>query len=358
MDPFFGAMNEDEYRARQRAGAIGGSALSTIYTKSAAHYVESRSRPSSAAMRFGTAAHTLILEPHEWTGRYLVTKPIQRRTFEDPIKTSEGWSIGDGSACYKTKRDALAAMGADRPWSIAGSPDVYRTKAEALAQLEAQANGRELVTQDTEIELIDLCDKVWRRPVASRLLRAQVGQDIGSIAFEHAMLWRDIDAGVDCSGKIDAFLQVENDVDLCGLQLKAGEGIGMDLKTTGKTIHADAYARRCIDSGWHMQAAHYMAGAAASGKQIDRWIMVVVESVKPYGVRVIELSREFLALGKYQRGVALQRWRSWLDHGHGVAAYDVQPLLVDPPAWALPADYRADVWQDWIAGVEKSDRGE
>jgi hypothetical protein len=350
--PFIGELDETEYRAMQREGAIGGSALSMIYRQSAAHYVEARTRKPSAAMELGTAVHTLILEPHTWSSRYFTGRAVQRRTFEEPIKTDAGWCLGDGSEPYRTKKAALEAMGADRPWTVAGSTQTYRTKKDAEAAVEELAEGRRVVSESEELLLFNIVNDIWSHGLAGELLAETDRSDIGTFAAEHALLWYDDEHGVDCSGKLDGLLTVDGfDWEKHGLELEAGSVIGIDLKTTGKPIAPEGYARRCIESGWHMQAAHYIAGAAAAGVQIDRWINVVVETGRPHGVRVVELSPMMLELGKVHRAQALKSWREWLDRKPGAPVYDPQPLLVDPPSPEVERD-----WSAWIAGVEASDR--
>ena len=352
--PFIGELDETEYREMQREGAIGGSALSMIYRQSAAHYMEARTRKPSAAMLFGTAVHTLILEPHTWTSRYFTGRAVQRRTFEDPIKCAAGWDIGDGSAPYKTKKAALEAMGADRPWTVAGSAQTYRTKRDAEAAVEEIAEGRQVVSESEEAILAEIVHAIWSHPIAGQLLQRTADNKIGTFDAEHALLWYDEDHTTDCSGKLDGLLRVTKTFEAHGLQLSEGEIIGIDLKTTGKPIAPDGYARRCIDSGWHMQAAHYIAGAAAAGVHIDRWINVVVEATRPHGVRVVELSPMMLELGKLHRAEALDKWWIYQQKKPGAPVYDPAPLLIDPPSWAMPKP-ETD-WSAWIAGVEASDR--
>jgi len=352
--PFFGSLPEDEYRAMQREGAIGGSALATIYHKSAAHYVEMRSRPGSAAMNLGTAAHTLILEPQEWTARYFSARPVQKRTYPDPIKCAAGWDIGDGSEPYRTKKDALEAMGADRPWVIAGSPETYRTKKDADAALEELAEGRQIISESEELQLAEITHAIWSHPIAGALLQPTADNKIGTFTAEAALLWYDSQHGVDCSGKLDGVLEVERDWSSHGLELKAGQVIGIDLKTTGRPIAHDGFARRCLDSGWHMQAAHYIAGADESRCEITRWINIVVETSRPHGVRVVELSPAMLHLGMLHREQAITKWITYCEREPGASVYDEAPIVIDPPSWAMPEVERD--WSAWIAGVEASDR--
>jgi len=343
-EPFFGSMDEREYRERQRKGSIGGSALSTIYHKSAAHYMEQRGKAPSAAMLFGTAVHTMILEPREWRQRYFTGRAVQRLTFEEPIKTDHGWDLGDGSPPFKTKKGALAAIGADRPWTITGCKGSWRTKKEADAALEELAEGRQILTIEDELKLAEVVQAIWSHPIAGAMLQPEEHNEIGYFKAEDALLWFDEIEHAECSGKIDGVLAPETDWRCHGLTLRCDEVIGIDLKTTGKPVAPHGFARRCIESGWHMQAAHYIAGAAASGMKIDRWINIVVETGRPNGVRVVELSKDMLRLGQVHRAKALDKWRQYQERKPGDGAYDPDALLIEPPAWAMQD---LDDWSSW-----------
>ena len=74
----FGPMEESEYRARQRDGAIGGSSLWTIASQSLAHYVARQGFTGNDATRLGTLAHAAILEPDALHGRYAVAAEVSK----------------------------------------------------------------------------------------------------------------------------------------------------------------------------------------------------------------------------------------------------------------------------------------
>jgi len=333
-DAFFGPMDESQYRQLQRAGALGGSALSTIYSQSVAHYLAGRGGAPSAAMRFGTAAHTLLLEPELWAERYCRQVEVVRAELPEITRDGKAWICNGAS--YSTKKDAEAANGHDHPWQV--GDERFASKREAVEASKAMSGGREPIDDATHAQLLELVGAVHAHPIAGALLAPDSAHH--TIICEAAMLWTDTASGVDCSGKIDALIQMTSDLHIDGIELHEGEWIGVDLKTTGTRI-ASGLDRRCLDAGWHLQAAHYMAGATAASMPIDRWINVVVETSAPYGVQVVEIGQRYLELGEYARQTALRRWREY-QRGKRGPAYPAELVTIEPPRWAIPAALAAE----------------
>lgn len=375
IDNFMGQLDELEYRRHQRAGAIGGSGLVKIRRLSVAHYLADLDRMASRpAVGFGNVVHTAALEPDQFAARYYVKPEVIKADVPEPWKVERPnvtkgddglWRVGDGAGEYATKTNAAAAAKAVSGWTIDGET-FYPTR-KALAEqcggllpwtlsgdgpqpafatkAEAEQHLRELAGDKQPISVADMlrCDEIVRalraHPVAGLLLADAVCEEV--------VLWHDAEHGLDCSGKLDARRAISTDVfaALRGVA-EVGQQIGIDLKTTGKLAQPDKLARMCHDAGWHVQAAHYVAGAAACGVELSAWVNIVVETEAPYGVAVVVLDDDYLALGRYERDQALVKVKAWRESGKA-RGYDPAPVVVSPPAWALPLEVEGREFVEW-----------
>ena len=380
INNYIGKLTEAEYRARQRGDtpAIGGSGLVLIERASAAHHVANQARMrTSAPGAHGTLIHCLALEPDTFAHRYAIRPDVVER-FEVPeprrviapelVKTEAGWSVEglifatqaeakahratvsgwtvDDLTFYPTKK-ALEKTGACHRWALAGSVGCgpwFRVRDDATAHALTLTGDRIPISMADYERATDAADALAAHPVAGRLLD-------DADATELSVLWHDERNGIDCSGQLDAYLANTDGVDLDGLCIEQGRRIGIDLKTTAKMLDPAHDARRILDGGHHIQAAHYSDGCAANGQPLDAWIMIYVETVAPYGVRVVQLGEQFLALGRYRRDLALAKVLAWqaLDAGAMPPSYAPRCVTVEPPAYAVPDAVGDVVWSDWIA---------
>ena len=374
IDNFMGPMPEDRYREIQRTGAIGGSGLVKIQRLSVAHYLADLERMSSrSAVTLGNVVHTAVLEPHMFAERFYVAPEVIKADVPEPWKVERpevskaddglwriegelvaydtkaaaaeaskafsGWTI-DGQTFYRTRKALAEQCGGLLPWTLAGDgpQPTFRTREEAKAHARTFGGERQTISADTLTQSDEIVHALRAHPLASRLL--------DGARCEEVVLWHDHAHGLDCSGKIDAQKEVGGEL---AAQLGIEPGlVGIDLKTTGKGAAPSRMARMCHNSGWHIQAAHYMAGCAANGVELTAWINIVVETEAPYGVAIVVLSPLFLALGEHERAEAMRRVLDW--RLTGVAAgYAVEPVLVEPPAWAVPLEVEAAdliAWRD------------
>jgi len=328
---FFGPMPEDDYRARQRAGAIGGSALGAILSGSPAHVVARRSTAPSSAMTFGTATHARALEPSTYSARYRRAAAAYK-TPVDYRKHDDGWIAvaADGSrGPFATSTEARRVAG---EWRVDGAVDAdggvawYRTRKDADAATATDGDDRIVLTASDADRIELIAAALARHPVASCLLGG------GDVDAEVAMFWRDAATGVDCSGKCDA--------------IDTGRGVLVDLKTHGRVMAPARAARWIADSYYHVQMAHYAAGVRAAGHTVARVYLVAVETVEPFAVGVYQLSDHTLAVGEHLRREALARWR---DADLAAPPYGVDPTVVDLPTWAIPPGFDADAFDRWSA---------
>lgn len=105
----------------------------------------------TAAMRIGTALHTLVLEQDQFESRYVTAPVVDRRTKEGKARWLE---------------------------------------------FEAEAAGRELITADDRATISRMAEAVWRHPAAAMLLHWQ-----GKAETTH--MWTDATTGVECKCRPD-----------------------------------------------------------------------------------------------------------------------------------------------------------
>lgn len=142
----------DEYHRRE-IGVASKSALDQV-ARSPAHYrawLEGAQPEPSPAMRFGSAFHTLVLEPESFAARYVV-----------------------------------------RPDGLDG-----RTK-EGKAWL-AQQEGRTVLTADDERHMLGMHAAVYSHPAASRI--------VCDGAAEVSVRWTDEDTGLRCKSRADYWVR-------------------------------------------------------------------------------------------------------------------------------------------------------
>lgn len=106
-----------------------------------------------------------------------------------------------------------------------------------------------------------------------------------------------------------------------------------DLKTTSGSAHPDVWGRRNLwDKGYDVQAAFYLRGVrAVHGKQAD-FRFVVLELDPPYGMSVIGLEPEALALADQKVDRALDLWRECLENNIW-PMYPHRVAYVEMPPW-------------------------
>lgn len=132
--------------------------------------------------------------------------------------------------------------------------------------------------------------------------------------------------GVKCKAKPDAVV----------------DGIILDLKTCVDASPA-GFARSVAQFSYHMQAAFYIDGYAATHKSGARdFIFIAVESAAPHAVGLYRLDDAALAAGRREMRRAAELYRDCMQTGNWPGyAWDVTTLSL--PAWAASPDEWRDV---------------
>ena len=238
--------------------ALGSSRLRELL-KSPAHF-RANMRRETEALALGSLVHTLVLEPHTFSERYLVVPKIDGRT--------------------KEGKAAKATLASDPRIAVDG---------EAMAEASA---------------------------CATSIMGHRVYQQIRDAQVEHTVFWTDAETGIECKARFDVL----------GPLL-------VDLKTT-RDASPKGFQRAIATYGYHIQAAHYMAGAIANGMQPKGFLFACVETSPPYLPAGYLLGNPTLEQGERDRRAALLTYAQCLREDRWPGYNDDRIEVIDLPNWA------------------------
>ena len=326
----------DEYHA---GPGISKSNLDLIRKAPAAykHWLETRdpqdAAPPTAAQRIGSALHTAVLEPKDFSHRY--TRELQRDDRPHAIDEREKLvemidqlnesrlpklsvsgdkqSMVDrilefvpgtdpGTIASLKMSDLKALLEAEntrRPGLLLKSgsrhdlAELLRANGVAVqlwsdekAAWEEKNAGKVILT-DAEWEAVDgMSEAIHQHPAACALLEKPGAK------MEVSAYWTDVGSGVFCRCRPDCWI--------------ADHGLVLDLKTT-EDASPEGFARSCLKYRYHVQAAMYLDGlnlcSAQAGLQLPKqkhFAFIAVEKKPPYLVAVYVLDADSLELGRQE----------------------------------------------------------
>lgn len=107
----------------------------------------------------------------------------------------------------------------------------------------------------------------------------------------------------------------------------------VDLKTTTNADIAD-FERSIYKYGYHIQAAHYLAGAAANNLPCENFYIVAVENEPPYCASVFQLDHAAIEAGEKERQKLIKLYKECLVSGNWPGYPDkIQSITL--PKWAF-----------------------
>ncbi len=212
----------------------------------------------------------------------------------------------------------------------------WRTKAAQDARREARAAGRVAL-------LAHRWQDLFGTAIALRLALAR--HEIGDFlarpgAAEQVMVWQEeTEAGpLWCRSRVDWLCH-----DLPVL---------IDLKTTEGSADPEAWSRTALRDGLPLRVAHYLRGARAVGlprAQHARYLLVVLERDRPFGVSVLELSPALLMMGEEQHEAARNLFAACLRDGDW-PSYPPFVATIEAPNWLA---YSHEDWKQRAAAVRE-----
>lgn len=183
-----------------------------------------------------------------------------------------------------------------------------RTKEGKARRDELIASGQKILKPDEWSQIEGMATSVHQHPEANALLAWGIA--------ELSMFWTDPETGLRCK---------------CRPDWAVDQTMLVDVKTCQDASPA-GFARAVVNFGYHIQAAHYMAGTGA-----DRFVFIAVESKPPYAVGVYELDALALDEGWRKRQAAIHRWNECKQTGV-YRAYSDSIVTLSLPAWAIQGD--------------------
>ncbi len=234
---------------------------------------------------------------HYWDTSYLNAN-------RDPEPDKEHFNLGRAAHTLLLGESGFRQLFAIRPDEF---PD-WRTKAAKEWRAEQVAHGRTVITSK-DVETI-------RRIAASLAADPLINDGLLNGEVERSIIWKDKETGIWLKSRPDA--------------LPVNADIVADLKTT-----SDASRRKCEQSiyeyGYHMQLALVGMGMdAVLGRKLtdDDYVLIFVETTRPYLVNVKPIDAQDIARGRSQLRSAINKFADCLSCGdwpgyedNGMTAY-------------------------------------
>ena len=191
------------------------------------------------ALKFGRAYHKFCLEPYDFENEFAIMPKIDRRTKEGK---------------------------------------------EAYAAFEKEAEGKEIIDEETYNKLVDMRDVLYRTPYVKNLINGE---------HEKSFFWTDEKTGIKCKCRTDSFGTF------------GSLNVIVDLKTTSDA-ETSAFMRSAIKFNYDVQAAHYTAGLNAIYGKEYVFIFIAQEVKAPYLVNVLQADEYFMKNGRDVRDSMLE----------------------------------------------------
>lgn len=156
---------------------------------------------------------------------------------------------------------------------------------------------------------------VLAHPVASRLV-SEPG------ICEESLQWTDAKTGLICKARLDKRCY--------------SRPLVWDLKSA-RRIDDHGFSRAIFDYGYHISAAHYLAGADAVYGCEHEWKWVAVESGPPFDVRVAPIHEDALWFGREERTRLLRLIAEATERDEWPGQFPDE-AEADLPAWAYPSE--------------------
>lgn len=267
---FIKDMSNAEYHAHP---AISKTGLDYI-SDSPAHYkyYKENGTEETAALVFGRAFHTMVLEPEK-------------------------------------SKDEVIVM-----------PDAWQTKKECGISIEEQKEEFRFKHQHKAILTVDQLDaangmlaSIEGHAAARFILRKSQG------VAEPSLFWQDPETGVDCRARFDWML---------------GNGMLVDLKST-RCAKPDVFDKLAYEHRYHVQAAFYMeAYRQVMGNEPAGFAFIACEKDPPYLTCVYLATEDFIKLGEIDYRKDLLTYAECLRTGEWPGYPDISLVPLNLPRYA------------------------
>lgn len=189
-----------------------------------------------------------------------------------------------------------------------------RGKAWDAFEAENLAAGKTILKENEYRSCLGVRDAVLAHPIAKQYLAEGEA--------EQALTWTDHPTGLLCKMRLD-FRSTSHPAIL-------------DLKGTTST-DSRIFGTVAARLGYHLQAAHYVAGAKANGFGELPFVIIAVEVDEPHDVTVYALDEDVMYYAEQERQELLRKVAECRASGKWPGRYQGEQVL-RLPAWALPAE--------------------
>lgn len=176
------------------------------------------------------------------------------------------------------------------------------------AEFEAEHSDKIILSQANADKVQRMADSVLNHKGASRLLSIMTQAEL-------PIFWQEGETKM--KAKIDG---------VCPLGI-------IDLKTTADADN-DNFGKSIYNYGYHIQAAHYLSGAAANNLPCENFIVIAVENTEPHCTAIYTISHESIEAGEVERQKLLDIWRYCVQNNTW-RGYSDKLQSISMPAWAL-----------------------
>lgn len=251
--------------------------------RSAAHFYEFKVNRAeekvSKALQLGRLVHLGVLEPKLFKQRCVVEPVFEGLTKDGRMSTQ--------SAAARQKKNEWY-LGLDK---------------EAI-----------VIPQDQLDQLTGMVAKLLKHPRAMKLLEDGLR--------ESTMFWNDTETGELCKMRPD---------------FVTSKGHMVDLKTT-RDARESYFSKDIYNLRYHVQAAHYCAGARATGVcNPDYFIFLAIESEPPYEIAIYPAGTSVLGVGDQWRSNAMKLYTK-CKRENKWPGYNPDARVIELPTWAEAVD--------------------
>ena len=264
---------------------ISKSSLDPI-NKSPLHYKYAREQEmvETAAMTFGSLCHLIALEPEALDDSIAYGPDCERRSKADKATWIDWWADTEGKIRlthdgFLVAKDEKGTIKKDSTLSIARAKNIVKS--------------------------------VMEHPLAKDYMTRPGVNEV-------AIFSKDQETNILKRGKID--------------RLCVESGCIVDLKTTSDSS-VKGFMKSIFGFNYHAQASYYLDMANEQGLDVNKFIFVVVEKVRPYSVSVFEIDAYSIAAGRKQYRKNLKLLSKCIDSDFWPSHNDNKLIVTEKPSW-------------------------
>ena len=284
-------LTNEEYHARPELSSSDLKAIRKSFNKWY-HHKHIKKQESTAAMKFGSAYHTYILEPQNFNKEYFV--------YDEKPLNSKSNVIYNIRSLYQLEIDI------DDSQSLSELKDLLRTSKEEFTE---KYPDKSFISQKELDKIIAMENNLLCTKAGELLGPLNQGITEGSFFFNCL--------GIECRVRPD----------------KIYNNYIFDLKTC-EDASPEAFAKQIANFDYDLSAALYIHGLEKNDIDVNGFILLAQEKKAPYFTAPYLLSTECIANGFRKIEQALGIYKSNIDKEH-TNSYFEELQEIELPVWGL-----------------------